>query len=62
MGSGPNSLRLIFDAYNKGSPEDRKRMRLIGVMGLTGSGKSTFIKKLTNDHNIVIGDDQYSRE
>ena len=60
MGSRPNSLRLIFDAYNSGSPEDRERMRLIGVMGLTGSGKSTFIKRLTDDDSIIIGHNIYS--
>jgi len=56
-----NPLRPVFDAYNKGSPEERERIRVIGVMGLTGTGKSTFIKKLTNDRNIIIGDDLSSQ-
>jgi len=30
---------------------------IIGVMGMTGSGKSTFINTLTGDENIVIGSD-----
>ena len=57
-----NPLRHIFDAYDNGSPEERERIRVIMVMGLTGSGKSTFIRNLTNDPNIIIGNDLYSRK
>ena len=56
-----NPLKPVVDAYQKASGEDQKNMRVIGVMGLTGTGKSTFIKKLTNDRSIVIGDDLHSR-
>ena len=28
---------------------------IIGVMGMTGTGKSTFINTLTKDPNIVVG-------
>ena len=55
-----NPLKPIIDAFTKASMDDQKRIRVIGVMGLTGTGKSTFIKKLTNDHSIVIGDDLHS--
>ena len=56
------SLKQVFDVYKNGSLEDRERIRVIGVMGLTGTGKSTFIKKLTNDKNITIGRNIYSRK
>ena len=63
MASGAlNSWKQFSDVYRNGAPEDRERIRVFGVMGLTGAGKSTFIKKLTNDHNIVIGHDIYSGE
>ena len=57
-----NFLRHILDAYDNGSPRERKRIRVIMVIGSTGSGKSTFIKNLTNDPNIVIGNDLHSRK
>ena len=56
-----NPFKIITDIYNAASEEHRKRIRVIGVMGLTGTGKSTFIKELTNDHSIVVGDDLHSR-
>ena len=55
-----NPFRSIIDAYNQATEEHRKRIRVIGVMGLTGTGKSTFIKTLTNDSSIVIGDNLHS--
>lgn len=57
-----NPLSAVIDAYDNAPEEDRHRIRVILVMGLTGTGKSTFIKKLTNDHNIAIGEDLHSRE
>ena len=57
-----NPLRAVDDAYDNASEEDRKRIRVILVMGLTGTGKSTFIKTLTNDRSIIIGDDLHSRK
>ena len=58
----PDSWKHIFNAYNEGSLEERERIRVIGVMGLTGAGKSTFIKRLTGDDNVVIGRNIYSRK
>ena len=58
----PNPLQTVDDAFNQGQMEDRESIRVIGVMGLTGTGKSTFIKKLTNDPNLIIGDDLWSRK
>ena len=55
-----NPLKTVVDAYDKALEEDRKRIRVVLVMGLTGTGKSTFIKKLTNDHKISIGNDLHS--
>lgn len=57
-----NPFKKIVDIYNRASEENRARIRVIGVMGLTGTGKSTFIKKLTNDPSIIIGDDLHSRK
>ena len=57
-----NPFKSIVDAYSKASEENRQRIRVIGVMGLTGTGKSTFIKNLTNDQSIVIGNDLHSRK
>lgn len=57
----PNPLKPIIDAFSNASVEEQKSIRVIGVMGLTGTGKSTFIKKLTGDHSIVVGDDLLSR-
>jgi hypothetical protein len=37
------------------SPEDAERIAVFAVMGMTGSGKSTFIQKATGDKTIVIG-------
>ena len=63
MESGaPNSWQQFSDVYKNGAPEDRERIRVVVVLGLTGVGKSAFIDKLTNDHNIVIGHELYSRE
>ena len=63
MESGtPNSWQQFSDVYKNGAPEDRERIRVVIVLGLTGVGKSAFIDKLTNDHNIVIGHELYSRE
>ena len=36
-------------------PKPEKGPIIIGVMGMTGTGKSTFINKLTNDPDIAIG-------
>ena len=55
-----NPLKAVVDAYDNAPEEDRRKIRVILVMGLTGTGKSTFIKKLTNDHNIAVGNDLHS--
>ena len=63
MESGtPNSWQQFSDVYKNGAPEDRERIRVVIVLGLTGVGKSAFINNFTNDHNIVIGHELYSRE
>ena len=34
-----------------------ERVVLIAVMGVTGSGKSTFVKKVTGSEDVVVGND-----
>ena len=57
-----NAFEPVADAYDSASEEDQNRIRVILVMGVTGSGKSTFIKNLTNDNNIVTDDGLPSRK
>lgn len=56
-----NPLQPVDEAYSSASEEDRQKIRVILVMGLTGTGKSTFIKRLTNDRKIVVGNSLQSR-
>ena len=55
----PNPLKPVVDAN---TPGDQNRKCVIVVMGMTGTGKSTFIKQLTNDDNLVIGEGLQSRK
>lgn len=41
--------------YQKLMMQQKQHPIYIGVMGMTGTGKSTFIKTLTNDPNVVVG-------
>ncbi|KAF8465008.1 P-loop containing nucleoside triphosphate hydrolase protein [Kalaharituber pfeilii] len=51
---------MKFTAYAAqlaASLQDAVNPIVIGVMGMTGTGKSTFIKLLTNDPKIIVGED-----
>lgn len=37
--------------------DDPNNPAIIAVLGVTGSGKSSFIKRVTGNEDIVIGDD-----
>jgi len=56
-----NLSQGFIDAFrNAATKEQRDLIRVIGVMGITGTGKSTFIQKLTNDQNILVGNSLHS--
>lgn len=39
-----------------GNQRSRGEEITVAVMGMTGAGKSNFIKKLTSNESIVVGD------
>lgn len=51
------------DNGNGSSPnDDISQAKIIAVMGMTGSGKSTFIQKLTGTTEVTVGDGLHSCE
>lgn len=47
----------MADIMSNSSPKDipEEPLLLIGVMGVTGSGKSTFVKSATGDESVGVG-------
>jgi len=40
--------------------DDISQAKIIAIMGMTGSGKSTFIQKLTGTSEVAVGDGLHS--
>lgn len=53
-------IHEIFSSIKWGKIEDGRV--IVAVMGVTGSGKSSFIRKMTGREDIVVGDSLSSGE